>query len=201
MNTNKFTFVEKGESIAERKKSLRAYMKRRRGDNENRDSKEILACERLFSILPSGAKRFFVYLSFSSELKTELVIERLLLEGKKVFCPRVNGSVMEAVEYGEDFSLSEFGIREPVGEKYEGKIDVVIAPLLAADCNGGRLGYGGGFYDRFFKAHPEAYKVGFCYDFQIVDSVPREEFDERLEVLVTDKRSIKINEGENYVEF
>lgn len=200
MNTNRFTFVPKdGASVLERKKTMRAYMKRRRGDNANRDMKEILLTQRFLSVLPVNAERIFVYLSFSSEATTDLLIEKLLELGKKVYCPRVNGKTMEAVEYGDDFTLSEFGIREPVGKAYAGEIDAVVVPLLAVDERGARLGYGGGFYDRFLREHPNAKRIGFCYDFQIVDEVPTEETDELLDDIVTDKRSVKTYGGRNNV--
>lgn len=98
---------------------------------------------------------FFVYLSYSSEAPTDKLISRLLKAGKTVYAPRVEGRDMEAVLFGEDFTLSERGIREPVGQAYRGKIDVAVLPLLAADERGGRLGYGGGYYDRFLRALPK----------------------------------------------
>ena len=93
-------------------------------------------------------------------------------------------------EYGEDFTLSSLWIREPIGEVFDGEIHAVITPLLAVDERGNRLGYGGGYYDRFFKTHGQAKRIGYCFDFQIVKSVPNEEHDEKLQCIVTDKRIV-----------
>ena len=181
------------------KKRLRAYMKGRRGENENRDVKERLLAEHVLQALRdkgigTGAeKRIFVYLSYSSEAPTDKLIERLLEDGWTVYAPRVEGKTMAAVEYGEDFALSDLGIREPLGERYDGRMDVAIVPMLAVDEQGGRLGYGGGYYDRYLSAHTETWRLGYGFDFQIVRQVPTEEHDVRLDGVITDKRIVWTN--------
>lgn len=194
MNTDKTDKLRIVESCAlsasERKASLRAYMKRRRGENENRDVKEALLLE---NFLKSGAgekKSFFVYMSFSSEAPTDKLIAYLLGQNKRVYCPRTENGEIVPIEYGEDFELSSYGIREPIGKAYDGEIDVAVLPLLAVDERGIRLGYGGGYYDRFLKRHPETERVAYCFDFQLVREVPREEWDVPAEKIVTDKQWI-----------
>jgi 5-formyltetrahydrofolate cyclo-ligase len=98
---------------------------------------------------------------------------------------------MYAVEYGEDFSLSDYGIREPLGERFLENIDVAVVPFLAVDKQGNRLGYGGGYYDRYLKKST-AKRVAFGYDFQIVNEVPCEPWDEKMDAIVTDERVIWI---------
>lgn len=196
MTTNKLRFVEEnGGSVFERKARLRAYMKSRRGDNENRDVKEELLIENFFKALEEkglqNAENFFVYLSFSSEAPTDKLIEELLERGKTVYCPRTLDGEMFAVLYGEDFTVSSLGIREPVGEIYQGVIDVAVIPLLAVDRLGNRLGYGKGYYDRYLKDKP-CKRVGYCFDFQIVEKIPMAETDERMDILVTDKQTVYI---------
>ena len=197
----KLQFVEKSnESVAERKKLLRAYMKKRRAENENRDVKEDLLVENFFTVLErtremrtAGTRLcVFTYLSFSVEAGTDKLIQRLLESGDKVLCPRVEGKEMLAIEWGEDFSLSAFGIREPMGTPFDGNIDLIVTPLLAADRQGNRLGYGRGYYDTFFKKHPDAIRVGYCYDFQIVNEVPTEAWDEKLDGIVTNQEIIYV---------
>ena len=199
MNTTKLRFVEGDDvSLPEHKNSLRTYMKTRRADNENRDVKESLLCQNVCSVLDgfeerrgAGTRRtVFVYLSFSSEAPTDKLIEALKNKGFAVYCPRIEGGEMVAAFYGDDFSLSHMGIREPMGEILEGAPDYVIAPLLAADEKGNRLGYGKGYYDRYFAKYPTAIRIGYAFDFQILRKVPANEQDERLDVLVTDKRVI-----------
>lgn len=197
MITSKFKIVEKEETdLRERKKRLRAHMKKRRADNENRDMKERLLIENTFRLLDkiqgAGTPRtVFCYLSYSSEAPTDGLMEALRESGFEVYCPRVEGKEIVPVLLGEDISLSSLGIREPIGEAYTGEMDIVILPLLAVDEKGNRLGYGGGYYDRYLSKHGQAKRIGYCFDFQVLPFLPSEETDERLDYIVTDKRVIK----------
>jgi 5-formyltetrahydrofolate cyclo-ligase len=200
MTNGKLRFVERQETdVWQRKKDLRSYMKRRRSDNENRDVKETLLIDNVLRLLERDLSKtngagtrlnVMVYLSFSSEAGTDKLIETLREKGATLYAPRVEGKEITAVAIGEDYTLSALGIREPVGEKYDGEIDVVITPLLAVDTQGNRLGYGGGYYDRFFDKYPNARRVGYCYDFQVLKNVPHTDSDKRLQYIITDKRTI-----------
>ena len=200
MITNKLRFVEEEKiPVAERKKRLREHMKSRRADNENRDVKEVLLCENLLRVIEDfererlekeQEKTVFIYLSFSSEAPTDLAIETLKNRGFTVLCPRVEEDGMQAVLCGDDFTLSHMGIREPVGKEWTNSPTYAVVPLLAVDANGNRLGYGKGYYDRYLAKHPTAKRIGYCYDFQYVREVPIEVFDERLDVIVTDKQVV-----------
>ncbi len=108
--------------------------------------------------------------------------------GWKVVCPRVEGTEMCAVLYGEDFTVSQKGIREPVGQPYDGEIHASVTPLLAVDRQGNRLGYGGGYYDRFFARYPQMKRIGYCFEAQVTESVPTEKTDARLHCVVTEER-------------
>ena len=99
---------------------------------------------------------------------------------------------MLAVEYGDDFTLSSYGIREPIGQAYAGEVDFVITPLLAVDRKGNRLGYGGGYYDKYFEKHPNALRIAYCFDFQIVDETYAEAWDKPMDYIVTDKQVIRL---------
>lgn len=180
----------------ERKNALRAYMKERRGNNENRDVKERLLIENFYRAvfedsMGTGTRlNVFIYLSFSSEAPTDGLVERLRLDGHNVYCPRIENGEMQAVLYGEDFTLSAYGIREPIGEAYEGEIDVAVLPLLAVDKQGNRLGYGKGYYDRYLRVNPKIKRVAYAFDFQVLDEVPFSEQDKKVDTVVTDKRII-----------
>ena len=197
MITSKFKIVGKEETdLRERKKRLRAYMKKRRADNENRDMKERLLIENTLALLGeiwgAGTHRTaFCYLSYSSEASTDGLVEALKESGFEVYCPRVEGKEIVPVLLGEDISLSPLGIREPIGEAYTGETDIVILPLLAVDEKGNRLGYGGGYYDRYLSKYGQAKRIGYCFDFQVLPFLPSEETDERLDYIVTDKRVIR----------
>lgn len=146
-----------------------------------------------FLSLPE-AKRgqtFFVYRSFGTEAPTDGLIEALLAAGKTVLLPVLKGSDMVPVLYqkGVPMSVNRWGIEEPLGEPFLREIDVAVVPLLAVDGEGNRLGYGGGYYDRFL-ARRKLCKVGFCYDCQIADKVVAMPHDVRLDRIVTEKRTV-----------
>lgn len=124
---------------------------------------------------------FFIYNSYSTEARTDLIIDELLKAGKKVYLPRVEGQNIVTVPYfGEELKKGAFGIPEPEGEAYEGEIEVSIVPLLAVNSRGYRIGYGGGFYDRYLR-DKNTQKVGMGYGFQL------EEFDEEPHDVPLDK--------------
>ena len=166
-------------------------------ENTNRDVKEERLIEHFCKAVfgenyhPGTRLTFFIYLSFFREAPTDGLIERLLADGHRVCCPRIENGNMLAVEYGEDFALSDYGIREPVGEVYQGEIDVAVIPFLAVDKQGNRLGYGGGYYDRFLETST-AKRVAFGYAFQVVREVPTESWDQKMDVIVTDEEIIRI---------
>lgn len=179
----------------EYKKNLRKSMKALRASQRGDD--EILA-KNLFSLPELQDKTtFFVYNAFGSEADTMPVIERLLQENKKIFLPRVEGKDMVAVPYEKDAPMpkSNYGIAEPTGAAYLGEIEVTVLPLLATDTKGNRLGYGGGYYDKFLEDR-KSLKIGYCYDFQVLDELCAQPHDVKLDIVVTDKRVLRIQEVE-----
>ena len=195
----KLRFVDEETPVEQKEKKarLRAYMKKKRMETTNRDLKEQRLIEHFYQAVfgetshPGMRLSFFIYLSFSREAPTDGLIERLLADGHRVYCPRVESGEMVAVEYGEDFTLSDYGIREPVGDAHQGEIDVAVIPFLAVDKRGNRLGYGGGYYDKFLK-NSTAKRVAYGYGFQIVNEVPTEGWDEKMDVIVTDEEIIQL---------
>lgn len=144
------------------------------------------------AILQSFADRnsFFVYYSYGSEADTHGLIGRLLSAGKSVYLPRVEENDMAPVRYfgkEEELIKSSFGISEPTGQAYGGEIEVCITPLLAVNQRGFRLGYGGGYYDRFFAANDKIIKVGIGYGLQYTDEFFEEENDVPLDFFVSER--------------
>jgi len=129
------------------------------------------------------AGSYFVYLSRGTEADTESVIRALLREGKRVCVPRLEGERMFAAPYAAEMSPNRFGIPEPAAG--DEPCEIAVVPLLAVDGQGYRLGYGGGYYDRYFAAHPDTLRVGFCYAGQAVGRLPRSEYDVPLHAAVT----------------
>lgn len=151
-----------------KKEQIRAQMKLERknftGAERQSADEEIF---KNFFLEFSRYSSFFIYNSFSSEARTDLIIAELLKAGKRVFLPRVEGGDMVPVPFGAT-EKGAFGILEPQGEPYEGEIEVTVIPLLAINSRGFRVGYGGGFYDRYLK-DKKTIRAGMGYSFQIKD--------------------------------
>ena len=137
--------------------------------------------------------KFFVYNSFNCEVKTDEIIQFLIDNNKLVFLPKVQGENMVAIkiEKTTNFKTNKFGINEPVGVPENIDDFVAIVPCLAVDKKGNRLGYGGGFYDKFLKAKTSI-KIAICYDFQVVDNIKSMPFDVPMDLIVTEKQVRKI---------
>lgn len=128
-----------------------------------------------------NAKTIYGYLPYNQEVRTVPMLEQALKDGKRVAVPKVYGDTMRFL-YIEDFSQVEkgyAGIPEPIfdGPVAEDQTALVLMPGLAFTKNGDRMGYGGGFYDRFLAEEPSHPTLALCYDFQIFESLPTEEFD------------------------
>ena len=122
-----------------------------------------------------GRQRILYYLSSQKEVSTNSMISRSLILQKKVYVPRIN-KISKKIEICQiksldgDMKLNCFGIREPVHALVEPpeKIDAVVAPGLAFDGSGARIGFGGGYYDKLFSKLPQSSLViGVAYSFQI----------------------------------
>ena len=138
----------------------------------------------------SAYDSFLIYYSFGSETDTHAIISALLSAGKRVFLPRVEGENIAPVQYFGDQSKlvkNSMGIYEPQGQAYAGEIEVCVTPLLAVNPRGFRLGYGGGYYDRFFAANENILKVGLGYYLQLTDEFCEEPHDIALDLFITEK--------------
>lgn len=128
-----------------------------------------------------AAKTVYFYLPYNQEVRTVPMLEQALKDGKQVAVPKVYGQEMRFILL-QDLSRIEkgySGIPEPVddGPVAEDKTALVLMPGLAFDPQGHRIGYGGGFYDKFLAREPEHPTVALCYDFQMLPRLQTEEFD------------------------
>ena len=127
------------------------------------------------------ATTIYGYLPYNQEVRTVPMLEQALAEGKRVAVPKVYGDEMRFL-YIDDLSRVEkgyAGIPEPIddGPVAEDPTALVLMPGLAFDKAGHRIGYGGGFYDKFLSAEPDHPTLALCYGFQMLDELPTEEFD------------------------
>ena len=127
------------------------------------------------------AKTIYGYLPYNQEVRTVPMLERALRDGKRVAVPKIYGDTMKFL-YLDDLTKvekNEMGIPEPVADTpvADDRTALVLMPGLAFTKQGDRMGYGGGFYDRFLAEEPDHPTLALCYDFQMVESLPTEEFD------------------------
>ncbi len=144
------------------------------------------------------SENVLVYASMRSEVPTDDIILDALAMGKKVFCPRVTDPddaqmMFREIESPEDLKEGYYGIREPeIPEGYEEpefdpKTTILIVPGVAFDRERNRIGYCGGFYDRFLRLHPELKSVALSFECQIMDEpIPVEAHDKKPDVLITE---------------
>ena len=138
---------------------------------------------------------FHVYYPINNEVDTRPLITRLFALGKTVLMPRTNfdlGTIDTfIVRSFEDLEITRFGMHEPLVqcERFDGDPDVIFVPGCAFDRHGNRLGYGKGFYDGFL-AFNNAKKIAFAYDFQVIESLPHDPHDIKMDMIVTEKSII-----------
>ena len=128
-------------------------------------------------------------------LKSEINLLGLLDDNKNFFLPRMNGQTLECCPYKKNDRLKtvKFNIKEPETECIEcPNLDLVIVPALAVDKKGNRLGYGGGFYDRFLSKINSKTLVSLPKEL-VFDNVPSEKFDIKIDYIITDVEFISVS--------
>lgn len=175
------------------KKELRKKYTKVRADVEDKEGKDRLIRKNLRELdIYKKAKSVFVFISYKSEVDTRGIIEDILADGKKLLVPLVKGSEMIAVEVKgiDDLEPNKMGILEPKSGDEVTDVDLTITPGLAFDKRGYRLGYGGGYYDKFF-AKVDTIRMGIGYSDQYVESLVHEDYDKALEYLLTEEGLIE----------
>jgi 5-formyltetrahydrofolate cyclo-ligase len=148
--------------------------------------------------LPEVASAAIVmtFWTFGSELPTMPLIEALLGAGEQVALPRIVDGDIEVRTWrpGDPMTQTRFGALEPAAGILvaPADVDVVLTPAVAFDRRGRRVGYGGGFYDRFFLS-TDATRIGVGFALQVVeDDLPAGAFDLRVEAIVTQDEVIRV---------
>ena len=183
------------EKSMETKKQIRTEILKRRSalskdevaDKSRAICRKIVSCEQFVQ-----AESILLYLDFNHEVETGLIWEKAKKMGKHVAAPRLIGSqmVFARIQSEKDLIPGKWGIPEPkkncpVIREHDSRT-VVIMPGVAFDCSRNRIGYGGGYYDRYFAGYDSVYKIAAAYDLQIVEQVPAEPFDLKPDCIVTE---------------
>lgn len=161
----------------------RAIRERKRAMTEEEIVERSNALAEKFYNTPAyqAASTIYGYLPYNQEVRTVPMLQRALDDGKRVAVPKVYGEEMRFI-YLEDLtqvSKGYAGIPEPIADApvADDKRALVLMPGLAFDPQGHRIGYGGGFYDRFLAQEPHHPTLALCYEFQMQAHLDTEEFD------------------------
>jgi 5-formyltetrahydrofolate cyclo-ligase len=133
------------------------------------------------------AKVVGAYFAFGSEVKTDLIIERARMLGKKIALPSVIDDKIIFYELPSSKCLirGRFGIMEPLPYKRVIAIDLLVVPGIAFDKKGYRLGYGKGYYDRLLS-DKRTFSIGLAYSFQLLEKLPHDRFDKSLDAIASE---------------
>ncbi|WP_167956400.1 5-formyltetrahydrofolate cyclo-ligase [Anaerosporobacter faecicola] len=188
------------------KTEIRQYMKELKNQlskQEIQDRSKRIASIFLAQPFYQQAENIFLYVSYNQEVDTKKLIQLILRDGKHVAVPKVVDDHMEFHEITnlDQLTVGAFGILEPSincpinrNASWESKKNLMIVPGLAFDKSGSRIGYGGGYYDRYIHNYPEqiGLKIALAYDFQVFEHIDIESFDEKIDGVITDKDYIGI---------
>ena len=128
-----------------------------------------------------NAKSIYGYLPYNQEVRTVAMLKQAIADGKRVAVPKCYGPEMKFI-WMDDLDAVAPGyanIPEPIADEpiADDETALVLMPGMAFDAEGHRIGYGGGFYDKFLAQEPNHPTLALCYDFQMLDHVETEEFD------------------------
>ena len=181
------------------KPGLRREISRKRDHliERERIEKSEAITRRLFSIeMVAQAEDILLYSDFGSEVKTDQIFYTAKRMHKRVFYPKVVGHDLEfyRVEDLGELQVGFKGIQEPFMLKRVGGdwifAAVAVIPGTVFSREGYRIGYGRGFYDRFLARYPSIFKIGLAYDLQILDHIPHEYYDVRMDGLVSESEKL-----------
>lgn len=184
------------------KKEIRKLIIRKRDNLDKKikekydeDIKNILCENKIFL----SCKNIFIYVGFGSEINTSNYIEEFLKMDKNILIPRteIESKKMDAVQIQNlcDLEKDKYGILEPkksINAFNKSEINLVILPGVVFSESGDRIGYGGGYYDRYLKTLKSSVpKIALCYEFQIQNNIISEPHDIKADYIITEKRIIK----------
>ena len=187
--------------VQARKAALRAKMRALRAANPDAAQLSQLAQQRLLAAACwQEAPAVALYVGVKDELATDSLLAAAWQSGRQVWLPRVlrgtQGLMEMALCPGPDSLVpGPFGLREPdascpaFGPEDAARLGppLLILPGLAFDRTGARLGYGGGFYDRFLESDWPCTRLGLCFGFQLVQELPVQTWDKPMHCMCTDE--------------
>ena len=177
------------------KSEIRKEILTKRNKFTNRNIADKIIFDKLISVC-SVFQKICIYINYGSEVNTINFINEMLTVGKEIFVPVCNIDEctmnISRIYSTEELIENNYGILEPLNlNSVNEKVDVVIFPGAAFDIDGNRIGYGKGYYDKYIsKLTYQPYKIGICYDFQLLDEIPSDTHDIKLDKIITEHRTV-----------
>lgn len=191
--------MQQNDEVSQQKTETRKMLKSRRAsipettrmDAANSITEQILRLNEI-----RDARTIFIYISYASEVHTHALIKALLAAGKTLAVPKiVKSDYMQAETFSswEDLVPGELGILTPTDSTpCNGPFDVAITPGLGFTLSGQRMGFGRGYYDKWFAQNKVRHKIALAFEVQLINEMPVEDTDVPMEKIVTEKRVIVV---------
>ncbi len=138
------------------------------------------------------ADEIFTYIGVKNEVETYNIVGKALKDKKRIAVPKVfDNTTMEFyyINSLEELQKARFGLLEPsemAKQALPNDKTLFIVPGVAFDTSGNRIGFGAGYYDTYLKNNNHGIMIGIAYDFQIVDKLPRDDFDVPVDIVITE---------------
>lgn len=191
------------------KQKIRTQMKEKRdaiSEDIRREKEKIITFRLLGSEWYQAAENILVYAAIKSEVKLWDFVQKAWENKKRLFFPKVSGRQMDFFHIHSEEELAEgaFSVLEPDTDQYAleqfhtgtflPEASVMLVPGVAFSEEGYRIGYGGGYYDRYLAAHRNLYTAGIAYAQQLVPRIPAEAHDIRMNEIITDEKHITVSQ-------
>ncbi len=183
--------MEIKKEIRQRIRQVRAQLSKELKTQYSKDIQNKLLKEKLFF----GANEIYCYVSSNHEVQTEKIMNEAWKQGKRVAVPKVTKKgEMEFfyIQGKEELKVGHYGILEPTSDiPANADCELMILPGICFDYKGNRIGYGGGYYDRYLRKHHPKHKVALAYSCQMTESIEAEKHDVSVDMIFTEREIIK----------
>lgn len=168
---------------------------------ETVNSLSMLICEHIIE-MPSflKCKYILIYHPIKNEVDCSILFEKLLKMDKIICLPRMSGNSLEVVPVKDvtvDTAAGKFGVKEPIAGLPSidpSFVELALIPGVAFDRSGNRMGYGKGYYDQLLPTlSPVCKKIGLAFNMQVIDNLPVESHDQKIEGLITESGCFSFN--------
>lgn len=175
------------------KKAIRQQIMKQRNNMTSEEVQQLSAqiCSNIKELdIYKAAEKICLYMPINNEVDVTLLAYDAWNDGKTLWLPKTSGNTMGFFKFSQDtaLSLGTYGIMEPVSDELlePDKDTLVLMPGAAFSPDGGRIGYGGGYYDRFLNKWDVCRTAAVCYQFQILQELPVEKHDVKPDIIVSE---------------